>query len=246
MTSLLVLPFCPLGWQKGLLGFPLVFAADASTVWCRCASLTCWEGSGLSCIGWIQIIQGPYTLGYQNHAFRDLPFAFVSERSEKMPKKGHDMKMKCCDPECVFREMVVQSSFCGDSKHGVLLRLRKASNKLKTGSLSQSMSKAATSKARIILRVSFPDHYLGDVAILKLGKSSRVQSSSQVDLEKCRIAHQKAATATFHQNSFESILTLPTVRDSSIRIKTTLTQKCLLLHAQRMHQACLPNLVDSS
>ena len=57
----------------------------------------------------------------------------------------------------------------------VLPRLRKASNKLKTGSLSQS--NAVTSKARIILRVSYEDHYLGDVSILNLGKtSSRVQS----------------------------------------------------------------------
>ena len=71
----------------------------------------------------------------------------------------------------------------------------KASNKLKTGSLSQG--NAVTSKARIILRVSYEDHYLGDVAILNLGKTSgRVQSSSQLDLEKCYISHQKAA-ATF-------------------------------------------------
>ena len=71
----------------------------------------------------------------------------------------------------------------------------KASNKLKTGSSSQG--NAVTSKARIILRVSYEDHYLGDVAILNLGKtSSRVQSSSQLDLEKCYIPHQKAA-ATF-------------------------------------------------
>ena len=71
----------------------------------------------------------------------------------------------------------------------VLPRLRKASDKLKTGSWSQSMPNAATSKARIILRVSCQDHYLGDVAILNLGKSSRVQSSSQVDLEKWEIAY---------------------------------------------------------
>ena len=55
----------------------------------------------------------------------------------------------------------------------------KASNKLKTGSLSQG--NAVTSKARIILRVSYEDHYLGDVAILNLGKTSgRVQSSSRL------------------------------------------------------------------
>ena len=34
----------------------------------------------------------------------------------------------------------------------------------------------------------------------------RVQSSSQLDLKKCCIPHQKAATAAFQQNSFESIL----------------------------------------
>ena len=138
----------------------------------------------------------------------------------------------------------------------VLPRLRKAANKLKTRSLSQSNS--VPSKARKILRVSYQDHYLGDVAILKLGKSSRVQSSSQVDLEKWEIADwsishsselhspSKAAPATLHQNSFESILTLPSIRYSSIRIKTALTQKCLLLHVQRTHRAGLPNLVDSS
>ena len=68
----------------------------------------------------------------------------------------------------------------------------KASSKLKTGSLSQG--NAVTSKARIIIRVSYEDHYLGDVAILNLGKtSSRVQSSSQLDLEKCCIPHQTEA-----------------------------------------------------
>ena len=67
----------------------------------------------------------------------------------------------------------------------VLPRLQKASKKLKTRSLSQS--NAVPSKA-IILRVSYQDH-LGDVAILNLGKSSRVQSSSQVDLEKWEIAY---------------------------------------------------------
>ena len=46
----------------------------------------------------------------------------------------------------------------------VLPRLREASNKLKTGSLSQRS--AAPSKARISLRVSYQDNYLGDVAIL--------------------------------------------------------------------------------
>ena len=46
----------------------------------------------------------------------------------------------------------------------VLPRLREASNKLKTGSLSQS--NAAPSKARISLRVSYQDNYSGDVAIL--------------------------------------------------------------------------------
>ena len=40
-----------------------------------------------------------------------------------MPRKGHGMKMKCCGPECVFREMLVQSSFCGDSKHIQMLLL---------------------------------------------------------------------------------------------------------------------------
>ena len=51
----------------------------------------------------------------------------------------------------------------------VLPRLREALNKLKTGSLSQS--NAAPSKARISVRVSYQDHYLGDVAILNLGKT---------------------------------------------------------------------------
>ena len=65
MSSLFVMPICPLGWQKGLLRFPLVFAADASTVWCRCASLTCWEGNE----------PFMYWLNSDNSG----PFAFVSE-----------------------------------------------------------------------------------------------------------------------------------------------------------------------
>ena len=36
------------------------------------------------------------------------------------------------------------------------------------------------------------------------------------------------SSCNFQQNSFESFLALPTVRDSSIRIKPALTQKCLL------------------
>ena len=71
--------------------------------------------------------------------------------------------------------------------------LPKASNKLKTRSLSQSNS--VPSKARIILRVSYQDHYLGDVAILNLGKSSsRVQSwvgtmlVTDLLAEECRVA----------------------------------------------------------
>ena len=65
MSSLFVMPICPLGWQKGLLRFPLVFAADASTVWCRCASLTCWEGNE------------PFM--YWLNSGNSGPFAFVSE-----------------------------------------------------------------------------------------------------------------------------------------------------------------------
>ena len=74
---------------------------------------------------------------------------------------------------------------------------------------------------------------------------SRVQCSSQVDLEKCCIP-SKSSSCNIHQNSFESILALPTVRDSSIRIKTALTQKCLLLHVQRTHRAGLLNLIAGS
>ena len=118
-------------------------------------------------------------------------------------------------------------------------------------------------KARMILRVSFQNNCLEDVAILNVGKTAENNlharstfTLGERELVFLVVSHSssehfspvKMHLPQLSPRQAESILSLSTLpsRDSTIRMETALTQKCCLHSTRPMHRACWFDVLDSS